>query len=50
MPKKYTYNTIEYLKIPIQVIYAHPLIPITKNMNITSKFYISITKVPTYKN
>ena len=47
----YTYNTIEHLKIPIHVIYAHPLIPITKNMNTyTSKFYITITKVLTYKN
>ena len=34
MSKKYTYNTIEHLKIPIHVIYAHPLIPVTKNMNI----------------
>ena len=51
MPTKYTYNTIEHLKIPIQIIYAHPLIPITKNMNIyTSKFYITITEVFTYKN
>ena len=25
MPKKYTYNTIEHLKIPIHIIYAHPL-------------------------
>ena len=23
--KKYTYNTIEHLKIPIHIIYAHPL-------------------------
>ena len=32
--KKKTYNTIEHLKMPIHIIYAHPLIPITKNMNI----------------
>ena len=25
MPKKYTYITIEHLKIPIHIIYAHPL-------------------------
>ena len=51
MSKKYTYNTIEHLKIPIHIIYAHPLIPITKNINIyTSKFYITITEVFTYKN
>ena len=25
MPKKYTYNTIEDLKIPIHIIYPHPL-------------------------
>ena len=51
MSKKYTYNTIEHLKIPIHIIYAHRLIPIAKNMNIyTSKFYITIIEVPTYKN
>ena len=51
MSNKYTYNTIEHLKIPLHIIYAHPLIPITKNINIyTSKFYITITEVPTYKN
>ena len=32
--KKKTYNTIEHLKMPIHIIYAHPLIPITKNRNI----------------
>ena len=49
--KIYTYNTIKHLKIPIYIIYAHPLIPITKNINIyTSKFYITITEVPIYKN
>ena len=32
--KKKTYKTIEHLKMPIHIIYAHPLIPITKNMNI----------------
>jgi len=51
MSKKYTYTTIEHLKIPKHIIYAHPLIPITKNIKIyTSKFYITITEVPTYKN
>ena len=49
--KKYTYNTIEHLNIPIHIIYAYPLIPITKNINIyTSKFYITITEISTYKN
>ena len=51
MPTKCTYNTIEHLKIPIHIIYAHPLILITTNMNIyTSQFYITIIEVPTYKN
>ena len=33
--KKYTYNTIEHLNIPIHIIYAHPLIPITKKLTYT---------------
>jgi len=32
--KNISINTIGHLKIPIHIIYARPLIPITKNMNI----------------
>ena len=52
MPKNILIIHLRILKyLYTSYIHIHSKIPITKNMNIyTSKFYITMTEVPTYKN